>query len=100
MVQCCKRLLSSFFSNAMCRKIILPVPNIVLVLKKYFLILCSRLIRTQHCFKALKDYKRGCLFPAIILKKVLWEIFFFNNIAYFLEIVLLYESYGLLGSSF
>ena len=28
----------------------------------------------------------------------LWEIFFFNNIGYFLEIVLLYESYGLLGS--
>ena len=98
MVQCCKRLLSSFFSNAMCRKIILPVPNIVLVLKKYFLILCSRPIRTQHCFKALKDYKRGCLFPAVMLNKVLWEIFFFNNIGYFLEIVLLYESYGLLGS--
>ena len=97
MVQCCKRLLSSFFSNAMCRKI-LPVPNIVLVLKKYFPILYSRPIRTQHCFKALKDYKRGCLFPAVMLNKVLWEIFFFNDIGYFLEIVLLYESYGLLGS--
>ena len=92
-----QEIIIEFFSNAMCRKI-LPVPNIVLVLKKYFLILCSRPIRTQHCFKALKDYKRGCLFPAVMLNKVLWEIFFFNNIGYFLEIVLLYESYGLLGS--